>query len=295
MAGADPLDIVTLQYHTAFPGTDPFNAQEPYVPSSRLLYYGLLDVPYTILDGGTESAYRFNYNTRKLVWKPIRIESLEYAKFSISLYSALINNNTLYINTYVTALANMPSSEYTVHVGVIERRITGETGVNGETEFRNVVKAFLPDAAGITFFRTWNINDIDSVYNFWYLQNVYNPGELKVFAFIQDESTSEVYQAVLNTINLVTGTDDHPANANLLQVYPNPADDEVFMEFPDPVSGSVRVFIYNNLGALAKTVDVPGAAGYKVISTASLPDGIYIIRAVSGTSLLGTQKLNVSH
>ena len=55
MVSADSLDMVDLQYHTSFPGADPFNAQEPYVPSSRLLYYGLLDVPYTILNGGTES------------------------------------------------------------------------------------------------------------------------------------------------------------------------------------------------------------------------------------------------
>ena len=93
-------------------------------------------------------SYRFDHDTRKLKWKPIRVESLAFAKFGIRLYSELINNNTLYVTTWVTALADMPTGEYTVHVGVVERKITGVTGTNGETEFRNVVKAFLPDPAG---------------------------------------------------------------------------------------------------------------------------------------------------
>ncbi len=163
MVSADSLDLVDLQFHTSFPGADPFNAQEPYVPSARLLYYGLMDVPYTILNGGTDPSYWFDHDASKLNWKPIRYESLVFAKFGIRLYSELINNNTLYVTAWITALTDMPAREYTVHMGVVERKITGETGTNGETVFENVVKAFLPDPAGNTFFRAWNINDVDSV------------------------------------------------------------------------------------------------------------------------------------
>jgi hypothetical protein len=295
MVKADSMNIVDLQYHTSFPGFDPFNEQEPFVPSSRLLYYGLLDVPYTILDGGNDIAYRFDHQTRKLQWKPLRFESLENAKFRISLYSELINKNTIYITTRITALANMPSHEYTVHVGVAERKITGEKGTNGETEFKNVVKAFLPDPAGNIFFRSWNINDVDSVKNYWYLQYVYNINELKVFAFIQNESTSEIYQVALNKIDFATAVKDLPSSDNQLLVYPNPANNEVFVQLGKPVIGTVTLNIFNALGALVKSVEIPGSADHTEISTAVFPDGIYVIRAVSGTSVLGTQKLNVSH
>jgi hypothetical protein len=295
MAGADSSDIVDLQYHTSFPGYDPFNEQEPYAPSSRLLYYGLLDVPYTILDGGNNINYRFDHKTRKLQWKPIRAESLRDAKFGITVYSELINNNTLYTTTRVTALTDMPAREYTVHVGIVERKITGETGTNGETEFRNVVKTFLPDPAGTTLFRAWNLNDKDSVKNYWYLQNLYNQNEIKVFSFIQDESTSEIYQVVLNKIDFATGINELSPSENQLLVYPNPADDEFYVQPDKPVKGTIRVAIYNELGALVKSVEIPGSADKTVISTSTFPDGIYLIRAVSGTSLLGIQKLNVSH
>jgi hypothetical protein len=295
MAAADPLDIVDLQYHTSFPGADPFNAQEPYSPSSRLLYYGLQEVPYTILDGGNNYSYRFDHKTRKLQWKPVRAESLQDAKFSISLYSELINNYIIYTTTRVTALHDMPSGEYTVHVGIVERKITGVTGSNGETEFENVVKTFLPSPAGSTLYRSWNSNDTDSVPNYWYLQNVYNQNELEVFSFIQDESTSEVYQAVLKKIDFVTGIKDPSFQENQLLVYPNPANKEFFLQFDKPVSGTVKVNIYNNLGAVVKSIDITGPADKKLIPVSEFPDGIYIIRAVSGTSVLGTQKLNISH
>ncbi len=189
----------------------------------------------------------------------------------------------------------MPAREYTVHVGVVERKITGETGTNGEKVFKNVVKAFLPDPAGNTLSRAWNINDVDSVNNYWYLQNVYNMNELKVFAFIQNESTSEIYQVALNKIDFVTGIKDPSSSENQLLVYPNPANNEIFVKLDKPANGTVSVNIYNNLGVLVKSVEIPGTADKTEISTSLFPDGIYIIRALSGTSVLGTQKLNVSH
>ncbi len=292
---ADSLDVVDLQYHTSFPGADPFNEQEPYVPSSRLLYYGLMDVPYTILNGGTDIDHRFDYKTRTLKLKPIRVESLENARFGISIYSELINNNTLYITSQVTALDDLPASEYTIHMGIVERKITGETGTNGETEFRNVVKAFLPDPAGTTLFRAWNKNDVDTVKNYWYLQNVYNQNELMVFTFIQDEATSEIYQAAMNKIDFVTGARDVSSSDNQLLVYPNPANKEFFVQLGKPVIGNVTLNIYNDVGTMVRSVVIPGSAEKSSIPASGLPDGIYIIRVVSGTSLLGIQKLNISH
>jgi hypothetical protein len=189
----------------------------------------------------------------------------------------------------------MPASEYTVHVGVVERKINSETGTNGEKVFKNVVKAFLPNPAGNILSRAWNLNDVDSAKNYWYLQNVYNMNELKVFAFIQDESTSEIYQVALSKIDFATGIKDLSSSENQLLVYPNPANNVIFVKLDKPFKGTVSLNIYNNLGALVKSMEIPGTADKTEISTSLFPDGIYIIRSVSGTSVLGTQKLNVSH
>jgi hypothetical protein len=295
IVSADSLDLFDLQYHTSFPGADPFNEQEPFIPSSRLLYYGLQDVPYTILDGGVNVSDRFDHKSRKLNWKPARVESLDDAKFGIRIHSTLFNSNTIFITTWVTAFTDMPAKEYTVHVGVAERKITGVTGTNGETEFRNVVKAFLPDPAGTVFYRPWTASETDSVKNYWYLQNVYNMNELKVFAFIQDESTSEIYQVAMNKIDLVTGTHDPTSLENGLLVYPNPANNEVYVQPDKQAGGTVRVDIYNGLGVMVLSAEIPGSADKTKISTALLPDGLYIIRATSGSTVLGIQKLNISH
>jgi hypothetical protein len=292
---SDTADLVDLQYHTSFPGADPFNALDPYIPGARLFYYGVQKVPYTILNGGIESALRFDYSGKPLKWGTLRVESLSDAKFAIRLYSQLIDNNTIIVNTWITALRDMPSNEYTVHVGVVERKITGETGANGETVFQDVVKTLLPDAAGNSFFRSWNANEVDSVRNFWYVHDVYDASELEVFAFIQDESTSEVYQAALENFNLVTASKDYFPSENPLMVYPNPADNQVIVKLNKPVSEPVLINIYNGLGALVRSVEIPDKATETRIATTLLPDGMYILRAVSGTSVLGTQKLNVNH
>ena len=295
MVGTDTIDLIDLQYHTSFPGVDPFNAQDPYIPGARLFYYGVQNVPYTVLNGGYESSLRFDYSGKPLKWKTLRVESLGDAKFGISQNSQLINNNTIYITTRITALADMPSNEYTVQVGVVERKVTGVTGTNGETVFENVVKAFLPDAAGNPFFRSWKANDVDSAKNYWYLQNVYDINELEVFAFIQDESTSEIYQVALNKFNLVTATKDLSSSENQLLVYPNPADNSVIVKLNKTVSEPVSIDIYNELGALVKSGEILTKENEARIVTSGFPDGIYIIRAISGTSVLGIQKLNVNH
>ena len=294
MVGEDSVDLIDLQYHTSFPGYDPFNATEPYLPGVRLFYYGVQNVPYTILNGGAAASSRFDYSAKPLNRNSLRVESLRDAKFGISLNSTLAGN-TIYITTTITALAALPANEYTLHVGVVERKITGETGANGETEFENVVKAFLPDAAGTTFFKGWDINEVNSVNTNWLLQNVYDVSELEVFAFIQDESTSEVFQVAMKDIDLFTGLKDLSSPDNQLLVYPNPANNNAYVRFKKQAGERVSLNIYNALGVLVKSVEFPDTREETEISTADLPNGIYIFRALSGTSVLGIQKVTVNH
>jgi hypothetical protein len=93
----------------------------------------------------------------------------------------------------------------------------------------------------------------------------------------------------------VTGIKDLLPSENQLFVYPNPANNAVFLKLGKPVSESVRVTFYNALGAVIKSAEIPGTAEQTEISTTMLPDGIYVIRVLSGTKVLGIHKLNISH
>lgn len=292
---ADSLNIINMQYHTSFPGIDPFNEQEPNTPDTRVLYYGLSDVPYSILNGGSNASSRFDYNLRPLDATTIQIGSLVNSKFTININSAL-NNNILNIETEVSAQEDLPTREFTVHVAVIERKITDVTGNNGETTFKNVVKTLLPDAAGTTLFKAWAKNEYRFIENNWAMENVYNPAELRVVAFIQDESTKEVYQAAMDTIGIFSGTDPEiPGNGSDLPfiVYPNPASQRVFVRFEKPISGDVRIALCNNLGSIVYAGQFSGTTGEIEVQTADYPNGLYVIRVIAGNQVMETKKLTI--
>jgi hypothetical protein len=105
-----PSNMIDLQYHTSFPGTDPFNMDNPSVPESRMLYYGLTTVPYSILDGGTKSSLRFDYALRPLDVKTVLVQSLYDSKFWINLPSTL-EGSQIIVNAEVMALEDIPMSE----------------------------------------------------------------------------------------------------------------------------------------------------------------------------------------
>ncbi len=45
-------DVINIQYHTNFPGNDPFYSSNPGDASARIFSYGLSRVPYSLIDGG---------------------------------------------------------------------------------------------------------------------------------------------------------------------------------------------------------------------------------------------------
>jgi VCBS repeat-containing protein len=296
IVNSDSLNIIDLQYHTSFPGDDPFNEQNPYIPSSRILYYGLTEVPYSILSGGATSQYRFDYDMHPLEENMLHVESLYDSKFWINVYSQL-DGNTLNIETEVSALQDIPVSELTVHVAIIERRITGVTGANGETSFESVVKTMLPDAGGTTIYKAWIKGEYRYIYQSWNLQNVYNTDELRIVAFIQNEATHEIYQAAIHSIGDMSDIDDplstRPGNLSFV-VYPNPSSLITTVKFNDAIKEDLTLEIYNSLGGLILVKKLPEGTRETGLYVEDYPDGIYIIRIMNQDNLIGISKLTIS-
>ena len=113
-------DVVKLEYHTEFPGQDPLNLLNPAMPATRVLFYGITSVPYSVLDGGTNTAFRYDYTTSYLKDKDIRIESLMDPAFSIDL-SVNYTSNHLDADVIVTALKNLAAEERIIQVVVFEK------------------------------------------------------------------------------------------------------------------------------------------------------------------------------
>jgi hypothetical protein len=296
------LSVIDVQYHTGNPSGDPFFEDNTVIPPLREFYYGLSGVPYALLNGGTTSLHRFDYikNSKPFNKNTALVESLRDSKFSLTLSSHFNNNNGIEVSAVIKALTDVPMTEITLHVAVVEREIVNITGINGDTLFRNVIKAMLPDAAGKTFpTKIWPVDEYSKVDLVWNIQHVYDQQQLRLVAFIQDESTKEIYQAaILDTIGNPTGIIDYPLPGSPREksfiVYPNPADRMAFVKFEHETEEEFTIELYNNVGRLAFSTRLPAGTERTEIPTEEFPDGLYLLRLISNDKLTGTSKFTIS-
>lgn len=80
------------------------------------------------------------------------------------------------------------------------------------------------------------------------------------------------------------------ANNNAISIYPNPAKNEFFINFPSNTLGKVNVEIYDMSGKLVSTENKISPDSKKAISTNALQNGVYIVK-VKGLGIDATSKL----
>jgi hypothetical protein len=166
----------------------------------------------------------------------------------------------------------------------------------GTIEFQNVVRALLPSPAGITIFEPWNGHDLRKMEYTWDIPDGINRDQLMVFGFMQDLQTHEVFQVNWVKVGYATHTDVGlpPSTREKFIVFPNPASDQVFIRFDEPVNGKVKIDVFNSLGSLVYSDFILQTDTDTEIMTDKFPDGLYVVRATSGNKLLGIAKLNIT-
>jgi len=200
------------------------------------------------------------------------------------------------VEAKIYALQDVPSRELTLHLVAIERRITGITGNNGETEFNSVVTTMMPDAGGTTFYKSWSKGEDQIVNHSWDIEHIYDLEELLMVAFIQDELTKEVYQASLDTVRIQTGTEDLPGSHQAqpgYYVFFDPSSSCAIIRFTEPLKQDVQLELYNNLGSMITSGQVSSGETQAEFSVADCADGIYLIRLTGNQKLIGTSKLTI--
>ncbi len=290
-------DFIDIHYHLGYPGEDPMNNDNPVDPSTRSFYYGISSIPYSLMDGGLDGL-KYDYSKDENSWNitDIKQKSLEDPKFRIKLETET-SGNTLNIRSKVISLDWFNDTEMTVHVVVLEDSLTGFTGVGGQAMYRNVVKKMLPDAAGTSFIRSWSWRDEEDVSLSWEMENIYDPSKLKVAAFVQNEYTSEVMQAVINNFeaSFAYGVRDYNKddNNNLL-VFPNPASDFVNVIPQTPLEKDADIILINSLGAVVKSERLFAGENLHSMDVSLIEDGIYFIKISDNKQLLGLEKLIIT-
>jgi hypothetical protein len=186
--------------------------------------------------------------------------------------------------------------ELSVRTAVVESQITGISGANGDTVFRNVVRNMLPDAAGNTVYKSWDLTEDLEIDNTWEIENVNDINKLIVIAFIQNEATREIFNVAIDTVELATssGNPIPPVKSAGFTLYPNPAQHQATVMLNNRAEHDMILQIFSNTGTLVYTARLYKGDHSVVIPVESLPDGLYMLRLHSGNKLLGIRKLIVT-
>jgi|GEM_PF-1847783 hypothetical protein len=158
---------------------------------------------------------------------------------------------------------------------------------------------YLPDADGIHYFRTQgntytfaglNIRRADSLV--W----VYGDGSIDTAAMPTHSFTLTVPITVQLVLFNRCGTDTttwttatHVGNLygddSMVEVYPNPASNQLYIEMAEKAGMLKEVVIINTLGAVVRRQDAKGTA-LEAIDVSMLPAGQYIIRLNTGNGII---------
>jgi hypothetical protein len=90
----------------------------------------------------------------------------------------------------------------------------------------------------------------------------------------------------------ILATDEVNAANNTISIYPNPAKNEFFINFPPKILGKVSVEIYDMSGKLVSSEDKISPDAKRSISTDKLVNGTYVVK-VKGMGIDTTSKLIV--
>ncbi|HLO58357.1 MAG TPA: T9SS type A sorting domain-containing protein [Bacteroidales bacterium] len=282
-------NIIDIRYHTDNPAGDPFNADNPALPGTRSFYYSVSRIPYTVINGGTQSRQRIDYINDKPDDNQLSVESLYDSDFDMDVTSMLLDD-TLYTEAAITAITDVPAKELSVRLAIIESSVEDDQG----RVSRNVVKAMIPDAAGTVLFKSWLKDETIYVRQKWGLENVYDSSDLRVVAFIQDETTHEVYQSALDTKGTVTGNENVTDETGSWLVFPNPARDIIYVNFNARLNGPVDMQVINNIGQVVYAETVASGTSMISIPAGGLPTGLYLIRFTGEDGFIHFEKVMIS-
>lgn len=186
----NPLTVRHIAYHTEWPGVDPMNAHNAIEVDNRVSFYQVTGVPHVVLMGnkkrGAPGGFSQNdVNTTFEETSPISIRVTQTD-----------NGDNRDVNVTVRSFRTPVAGNYRLRVAIIEREINYSTppGTNGEKDFPNVFRKFLPNSDGQAITLPDSGTSVSVPFNF--AENaIWDMSKIEVIAFIQNTATKEILNA----------------------------------------------------------------------------------------------------
>ena len=277
--------VVKLTYQWHMLSTfDPMYQQCSQQLDARSSYYIVTSIPYTRMNG-TIGLSPYN-------WTQAKIDSAYAvpAPFDIALtHSFNTAYDSIFITATITCTQNIVMTTPKFRCAMTEEHIhfVSPPGNNGETDFYDIMRKMYPDASGTSLTASWTAGQTQSItFAEKIPAYIYDSSQIAVVAFIQDDFTRNVEQAVYSAPLSSTGINETTQENNLL-VYPNPSSGilHIISEKESYVN------IYSIDGSLQKQFNV--IAGFNTISLSSLTSGIYFYQIQNENKVTRSEKLIV--
>ncbi|MDA3954350.1 MAG: T9SS type A sorting domain-containing protein [Bacteroidales bacterium] len=283
IANDNPQDVLPIQFFTSFPSTNDVSNFYTAGPSARSLYFGISQVPYSVVDGGDR---KFDYSSEhELENTHINRRMLEESKFEIKVKQGLDGTN-LNVRATITAIDSVEKSKLSIRAVVVERDVNS---------YMNVVRAMLPDPAGVLIDEKWEINDSINLFQSWEIPTEVNVDSVTTIVFLQNEETKEIYQAAYTNIFSTVLTSINETFENILDieytVFPNPANEILTIKLYKSLTYALDINIFNNVGMLVKSGKLYKGNIQREININDLPAGVYYLKLGNTDKLFGTKKI----
>lgn len=278
-----------IKYQQDFPGTgDPYQTTESV---NRRGYYGINSIPRMEIDG------QWDLNAQVFTVPVFDGYQQTPAFMEIGISSAYYSGTTVSVQAQIVPLINYTGSNFTYQVVVIENQTTGNVASNGETSFNDVMMNMHPNENGtavssLTANNPININMTIPMGS----TNVEQMSDLKVVVFVQDNSTKEVLQSAWLDItpNSVSDMDDQ--GNGITKMYPNPATENVTMEYQVAQNQEISWTMTNSLGEVVNAgnnVQANQGVNQVTVGTQNLATGVYFMTLTTSEGVF-TQRVVVS-
>lgn len=284
--------VVDLQYHMDYPGEDPMNQNNPEPPSNRAFNYGVPGVPYAVLNGesGAEFRYDFSDASEEPDEEVLLEASLEIPPFDLLLDVDFRGTSLLGKATASCAVSTYPSN-IQLYVVVIEEEVRAYTGAGNTSLYRNVVLEILPTPAGTHLGSDWGSGDFESLNFDWtYAAYVENVDDLAVVAFLYDRDLEKILQASTVSASPGTGIFDRKGSMELMSLYPNPAQDIIFLNLGKPAENKGLITVMDLSGRLIMEADIEPGHSLRQLDISGLSEGVYLINWVQSGVSMGRAK-----
>jgi hypothetical protein len=237
--------------------------------SARMNYHSIFGTPTVVINGLTKksagSVTAANLNAELNKTSPVQILVKE----------AGLNNRT--VNIEIKTVGNKPSGNYKLYVAAVER-VLNYASPNGEKVHYNVFRDFLNTADGETIDLANDGSSVLKSYSItipanWVVNQIY------ILAWIHNADTKEVLNSG-TAADVVTSTSD--VSALQFNVFPNPVEDVLHLEWQNNLPLSSRLSITNVLGKEIYVSQIKAGSRDIQIPVQDYSKGIYFVRIQNG-------------